>query len=56
MPDRQFVLPYVQLFAFIAAAVLNGLSTATVFGTSNAEISDERHNSFTPAGWAFSIW
>lgn len=49
-----------QIFNFIALLItvaMNYLSSAGIFnGRTVADISDQYHNYFTPAGYAFSIW
>jgi len=47
---------FINLAAFIATAVINGLGAAGVFGYSQGEVSDNNRTYLTPAGWAFSIW
>lgn len=43
--------------ALIATIVINYLSNTGVFnGNTMATVSDQYHNYFTPAGYAFSIW
>ena len=46
-----------NIFALLITIEINYLSAAGIFnGVTVADISDQYHNYFTPAGYAFSIW
>ncbi|MGA0557415.1 tryptophan-rich sensory protein [Larkinella sp. VNQ87] len=50
---RQFLV----VFVIVSTIVMNYLSNALpIGGQTNAEVSDKHFTSFTPAGFAFSIW
>jgi translocator protein len=50
-------LQVLNIFAYVAVVVTNGLATALpINGRATGEISDDLPSYFTPAGYVFSIW
>ena len=56
-PRTVTILRILNPLAFLAVAVINGLSSSgTLGGRTNGEVSDTYTTPITPAGYAFSIW
>lgn len=51
------ILPYLNVFAFLSVVFVNYYAnTAKINNRSTGEVSDLVANTFTPAGYTFSIW
>ncbi len=57
-PNQSSYLRYLNIIAFIATVIINGLagSTTTIGGKLTAQVSDSNPTLITPAGYVFSIW
>lgn len=57
-PNQSSYLRYLNIIAFIATGIINGLagSTTTIGGKLTAQVSDSNPTLITPAGYVFSIW